>query len=247
MNTGKTLGRIVGTLMFLHLALGLIVPFALLQRLKAPPGFLLTASGMPNRVRGAVMLLFLGSAFAIAIACAALRIFRQYSSTLAYSLMALAVTSFSLQAVDNAHLMSMLSLSQEYAVAGAEKAEVFQALATMAGAARKWSHYSFLLVVVTWIFLLCSVLYRFRLVPRVLAAFGMIACVLQIAGVTLRGFWGLPPDMRLAMPMGPAYGGLAVWLMVKGFYEGHRPVDTKEYGVGAAVGAIGASAPGSSS
>src|SRR5581483_3288898 len=58
---------------------------------------------------------------------------------------------------------------------------------------------------------------------------------------------GLPPDMRLAMPMGPAYGGLAVWLMVKGFYEGHRPVDTKEYGVGAAVGAIGASAPGSSS
>jgi hypothetical protein len=81
-------------------------------------------------------------------------------------LLALAVAGFSLQAVDNAHILSMLSLSQEYAKAGVAKAELFQALAVVVGAARKRSHYTVLLVAVIWIFLLYSLLYRSRLVPR---------------------------------------------------------------------------------
>jgi hypothetical protein len=229
MNTGKSLSRTIGILILLHLAVGLIVPFAMLQRLKSSPGFLVNAASMPNRIRVAVMLLFLGSALSIAISCAALHLFRQYSSAMAYWLLALAVASFSLQAVDNAHILSMLSLSQEYALAGPAKAELFQTLAVVVGAARKWPHYCFLLVAVSWILLLCGVLYRFRLVPRALAAFGLITCVLQIAGVTFRGFWGLPPETRLAMPLAPAYAGLALWLIVKGFTERTRPLETHAY------------------
>jgi hypothetical protein len=216
MDTEKSVGRTLGVLILLHLAAGLIVPFALLHRLRVPPGFLVTAAGMPNRVRVSVLLLFAGSALAIAIACAALQVFRQYSSAMAYWLLALAVASFSLQAMDNANLLSMLSLSQEYASAAPGNRAAFQTLAIAVAAARKWPHYCFLLVVVCWIFLLCAFLYRYRLVPRALAGFGMITCVLQMAGVTLRGFWGLPPETRLAMPLAPAYGALAIWLMVKG-------------------------------
>ncbi len=219
MNTARSVGRTVGILVLLHLLAGLIVPFVLLQRLTLPPGFLVTAAGMPTRVRAAVMLLFVGSALAIAIACASLRLFRHYSYAMTYWLLALAIASFSLQAVDNAHILSMLSLSQQYALAGPAKGELFQTLAIVVGAARKWPHYCFLLVVVCWIFLLCGLLYRFRLVPRALAAFGMLACVLQLAGVTLPGLWGLPQETRLAIPMAPAYGALALWLMVKGFDE----------------------------
>jgi hypothetical protein len=234
MNTGKSDGRKVGVLMLLHLAAGLMVPFIMLQPLRSPRAFLVHAADMPDQVRAAVMLLFVGSALAIAIACAALRVFRQYSSAMAYWLLALAVASFSLQAVDNAHLLSMLSLSQEYARAGAANGDLFQTLASVVGATRKGSHYSFLLVIVSWIFLLCALLYRFRLVPRALAAFGLVASVLQIAGVSLRGLWGLPPEMRLALPMGPAYVALAVWLIVKGFDERHRPLETEVHRVGVA-------------
>src|SRR5437016_8065681 len=49
------------------------------------------------------------------------------------------------------------------------------------------SHYTFLLTVGCWILPLFTLLYRFRLVPRPLAAFGMIGAALQIAGVSLRG------------------------------------------------------------
>ena len=224
--SGKNAGRIVGVLLFSHLAAGLTVPFILLNPVMAPPGFLANAAGNPNQVRSAALLLFVGSAIAIGIACTAWPVFRQYSSAMALWLLALAVASFSLQAVDNAHLLSMLSLSQEYAKAGSEKAGLFQALAVVVGSARKWSHYSFLLVVGSWIFLLCGLLYRFRLVPRVLAGFGLVGSVLQIAGVTLRGLWGYPPETRLAMPLAPAYVALALWLIVKGFDEGHHPLES---------------------
>ena len=227
--SGKSVGRTVGVLLLLHLAAGLTVPFILLNPLIAPPGFLANGAGMPNQVRAAVLLFFVGSAIAIGIASTAWSVFRQYSSAMALWLLALAVASFSLQAVDNAHLLSMLSLSQEYAKAGAEKADLFQALAVVVGSARKWSHYSFLLVVGSWIFLLYSLLYRFRLVPRALAAFGLVGSLLQIAGVTLRGLLGYPPETRLAMPLAPAYVALALWLIVKGFDERHRPLEAQAH------------------
>lgn len=225
-NPGKSVGRTVGVLLLLHLVVGLTAPFIMLGPLVGPAGFLASAAGVPNQVRAAVLLLFVGSAIAIGVASAGWTVFRQYNPAMALWLLALAVAGFSLQAVDNAHILSLLSLSQEYAKAGAEKAALFQALAIVAGSARKWSHYSYLLAVGSWIFLLCGLLYRFRLVPRALAACGLVGSVLQIAGVTLRGLWGYPPETRLAMPLAPAYVALALWLIVKGFDERHRPRET---------------------
>jgi Domain of unknown function (DUF4386) len=225
----KSVGRTVGVLLLLHLTAGLTVPFILLQPIIAPPGFLVNAADHPNQVRVAVLLLFAGSAIAIGIASSAWWVFRQYSVAMALWLLALAVASFSLQAVDNGHLLSMLSLSQEYVKAGAEKAAMFQALAVVVGASRKWSHYSFLLAVGSWILLLFGLLYRFRLVPRGLAAFGLVGSLLQIAGVTLRGLWGYPPETRLAIPLAPAYVALALWLIVKGFNERHPPLEAQAH------------------
>lgn len=226
MTSEKSAGRTVGVLLLLHLAAGLTVPFILLHPLVSPRGFLASAATIPNQVRAAVVLLFVGSALTIGACCAALRVFRQYSSAAAYWLLALAVASFALQAADNAHLLSMLSLSQAYAEAGSANTQLFQTVEVALGALRKWSHYSFLLVVGCWIFLLNGFLYRFRLVPRVLAAFGLLGAVGQIAGVTLRGLWGYPPETRLAMPLAPAYVAVAVWLIVKGFDERQHPLQS---------------------
>jgi hypothetical protein len=224
MKSAKSIGRVTGVLLLVHLAVGLWVPFVLLQRLKGPTGFLASAAANAGQVRAAVFLLFVGSAVATGIAIAAWPVFRRYSPAMGLWLVALGVAAFSLQAVDNGALMSMLSLSQESAKAGAAKADLFQALGLVVGSARRWAHYTYLLVAVSWILLLYSLVYRFRLVPRALAAFGVVASVLQIAAVTLRSFLGYPPEMQLAMPLAPAYIALAIWLMVKGFYERQHPV-----------------------
>ena len=226
MKPSGTSGRTVGVLLLAHLIVGLTTPFILLQSVVTTSGFLETAAAHSTQVRVAVFLLFAGSATAIGIAIAAWPVIRQHSLAMALWLLALGVASFTLQAVDSGALLSMLSLSKQFASIDATDAHVFQSLALAVGSARKWAHYSFLLVVGVWIFLLYCVLYRCKLVPRALAAFGLIASLLQITGVTLRGLLGYAPETRLAMPLAPAYVALALWLMIKGFNEGQRPVST---------------------
>jgi hypothetical protein len=114
-------GRLVGVLLFFHLTAGLIVPFILLHPLVGAQGFLVSAAEVANQTRVAVFLLFVGSALAIAVASAGWRVFSEFSPAMALWLFALAVASFTLQAVDNAHILSMLSLSQQYVEAGAAK------------------------------------------------------------------------------------------------------------------------------
>jgi len=224
MTSTKSVGRLIGVLMLLHLAFALMVPFIMLERVRGAEGLLANAAGSPFQVHIAVLLLFVGSALAVGIAITALRVFREHNETMAFWLLALATAGFALQAVDNGAILSILSLSQEYAQAGVAKSELFQSLGLVAGAARKWAHYSYLLVAVSWIFLLYSMLFRFRLIPRALAALGLIGCLLQIYGVTLRGVFGYPPMTVLAMPLAPIQLAAALWLMVKGFAERQPPL-----------------------
>lgn len=222
------IGRKVGILLILHLAVGLVAPFAILHAVLDSRGFLVAAADSAVEMRTAVLLAFAGSALAIGIAVATLPFVSRYSGAMAWWLVALAVAGFTLQAVDNGRIMAMLALSQEYARAGSRRPELFQALALVVGAARKWSHFTYLLVAVSWIFLFFAVLYRFRLVPRVLALAGLVTSLMQIAGVSLRVIMGFPPEMRLAVPLGPCYLGLALWLIIKGFAE-PLPEEAREY------------------
>src|SRR3569832_1902645 len=111
----------------------------------------------------------------------------------------------------------MLSLSQAYATADPASAPLFQTVAIAVGTLRKWSHYSALLVAGSWIFLLCGFLYRSKLVPRALAACGLLGALGQIGGVSRRGLWGYPPATLLAVPLAPAYTTNTNKQIVKGY------------------------------
>ena len=119
------------------------------------------------------------------------------------------------------HWLSMLSLSQAYAQAGPADAALFQSLGNVVRAAWKWEHYSHIFTVVAWLFVLYVLLYRDALVPRVLAAAGLLTAVLQFVGITLPVFldYRMPFPALFGMPLGLANVALASWLLVKGFKE----------------------------
>ena len=218
MRSDKGVGRIIGMLLFLQIA-GLIVPFVLLHPLTSGfRDYLANAAASSFQIKVAVFLLFANCALTIGIAIAALPVFRQYSDQMALSLVAVGVIMFSLQAVDNTHVLSMLSLSQQYARAGGPD-ELFQTLAAVVGSTRRWAHYSELLVIDWWIFVLYSLLYRFALVPRVLAAFGLITVMLHFTGIPLPLFLGYRGVMLMGVPMALSHITLASWLMAKGFED----------------------------
>jgi hypothetical protein len=204
------------------LATGLIVPYVLLRPLTSPPaGFLETAAGMSAQVRLNVLLLFVGGAVSVGISVATWPVVRERSYRLGLWLLALAVVNFMLQIVENSHWLSMLSVSQAYAEAGAADAGIFQLLGIGVRSAFKWAHYSHILVVVGWLFTLYCLLFRCTMVPRALAAIGMVTSVLHFTGITLPAFagYGMPFPELFGMPLGLANLVLAVWLMAKGFNE----------------------------
>jgi hypothetical protein len=61
-----------------------------------------------------------------------------------------------------------------------------------------------------------AVLYRFALIPRALAGFGLIAAMLMVTGVAMPLF-GHGIIFPMLAPLGLSQLILAVWLMTKGF------------------------------
>jgi hypothetical protein len=212
-------GRIIGFLLLLHLVTGLMTPYIMLRPLADPLSFKANAPANVFQVRLSVMLLFVGGAVAMAIAFTAWPVFRQYSQAIALWVVALAIANFSLQCMENAAWMSLFTLSQEYARADAAQLGAFTLLASSVRSYWKWVHYTHLLVMVAWMFMLFVMLWRSALVPRVLAALGLLTTLMQITGITLPQFipYPTPPMIVMGLPLAFVYVATSVWLIVKGF------------------------------
>ncbi len=218
--SAKSVGRVIGVLLLWQMAAGLTLPFILLDRSVGwGPDFLAAAAERSFQVRAAVLIAFVGAALTVSLAIAALPVFRRYSVATALGFLTVCAISSTLDAVHNASVMSMLSLSRRYLEAGAADAGLYQAVAAAVHAARGWAHYTQLVAVGAWMFVFYSSLWRFRLVPRALASLGLIGILLQFVGVTLPVFAGYSQEERLAMPLGVIQLAVAIWLMAKGFDE----------------------------
>lgn len=214
MKSAKSRGRIIGVMLLAQLT-GLIVPFVLLHPMTTSD-FLANAAAYSSQIKLAVLLLLANCALTICISILAYPIFREYSAAAALLLVSASVIMFALQAVDNAHLMSMLSLSQEYVQGGGPDAG-FQTLSVVVRSARKWTHYSELLAIDSWFFALYGTLCRFPLVPRALALFGLATVFVHFTAIPLPLFLGSGGVPQLGVALAFGHAALALWLLVRGF------------------------------
>jgi hypothetical protein len=209
-------GRIIGVLLLAQMVGAVLVNFVLAAPLFGPPGFLLSAAAHSQQIGLSVLLGLAAGALSVGIAITAFPVFRQYTQAMALWFVALAVVSFSVNAVENISVMSMLSLSEEYAKASAAERDLFLALRVVVASARNWAHYVGLMVAGSTVLVLYTVLYRFALVPRALAAFGLAAVMLQIIAVAMPIF-GHDIVFLMLAPLGVSQLVLALWLITKGF------------------------------
>jgi hypothetical protein len=213
-------GRILGALILAQMVGGYLVNFVLTAPLFGAPGFLVNAAAHPRRLGLSVLVGLALGAVSVAIAITAFPVFRQHSQALALWLVALAaVVSLALAAVENMNVMSMLSLSQAYAKAGAAAREQFQTLRVVVAAARNWAHFVGLIVGGGTLFVLYAVLYRFALIPRALAAFGLVAVLLQMTAVAMPLF-GHDVVFPMLAPLGVSQLALTLRLLIKGLRNG---------------------------
>ena len=217
MKSAKSVGRTVGILL-LQLAAGLMLPFILWHSLTTGfPGFLTAAAEHSFQIRAAVFISFVGAALTVSLGITALPVFRQYGSAIALWFLVVCVISCTLDLVHGGTVMSMLSLSQQFVSGGAAETGVYQVVGAAVASARRWAHAMQLVAIGGWIFVFYISLLHFGLIPRALAALGLVGILLQFIGVTLMMLLGYSSIGQMAMPMLPIQIVVAVWLIVKGF------------------------------
>jgi hypothetical protein len=206
----------LAALVLTQIVVGPIANFALLDStLDAAGGFLINAAPHATSVATAA-LLSLTLAFAVAVTAIVLwPILKPLSERMALALAMLGAAVIAFAGIENAGLMSMLSLSQAHQATAAPDAALFEALRGVVAWYRNWAHLLQLLAAGGLTLAMYAAFFRFRLLPRWLAGFGILASVLQMIAVAkpYYGGWVLFP---LLLPLGIAQLLLVGWLLIKG-------------------------------
>ena len=219
MKSPVTTGRVIGLLLLLQLVAGLMAPYMMLRPLGDVFTYHANEPAKAFQVRLSVMLLFLSAAIVMAISFTAWPALREHARVAALWVIGLALVNFSLQCVENAAWMSMFNFSQDYARAAATDLATYQIVGASVRSYWKWVHYTHLLFMVIWMFVLFLAFWRAAMIPSVLAAAGTLTTLIQITGITLPQFIPYPtPSMNImGLPLAFAYVAISGWLMVKGF------------------------------
>lgn len=213
-----TTGRTVGILLLLQLASALTLPFILSKPITTgSPAFLTAVAEHSSQIRFSVLLSFVGAGLTVYLGIAAFHVFRLYSQSAALLFLVVCAISCTLDLVQAGTIMSMLSMSNNFVASGAADSELYNIVGSAVAAARRSAHSTQLLAIGAWMFVFYISIFRFRLIPRVLAAFGLIGVISQFTGVTLMMFLGYRAIGEMAMPLLPIQITVAIWLIIKGF------------------------------
>ena len=144
-------------------------------------------------------------------------ILKKYNEALAYGFYSLRFMEAISTILHSLILLTLLTLSQEFVIAGSPDASYFQALGALLLAAREWVFnigsgliWSLSALVLNYI------LYRSKLVPRWLSAWGLIGSVLSFVTYFL-GFFSVHLSDWLFAPIAVQEMAFAVWLIARGF------------------------------
>lgn len=207
--------RLLAVLLLLQLG-GLIVPFVMLHPIAHSPGYSLAhAAAVGSQLKLALALLLTNCVLTVGISLVVFACLRRERPRLATLLLIASVVMLALQAVDTLSVLSIISLSEQYAAANGAGRD-FVRLATALAAARKGPHYGELVAIDVWMALLYGSLLSGRLVPNALAGFGLMTVALHFGGIVLPGLLGHRGMTALGVPMAFAELALVLWLFARG-------------------------------
>ena len=222
MDAARRAGRVVGVLIFVQMIAGGLVNFALEAPLFGAPGFLTAAAPHSRQIGLAALLGLAAEGLWVAVAITAFPILWPRARAMTLWLLALAAVVLAAAVVENAGVMSLVSFSEAYAKAPAAGREQLEAVRVIVSSARNWAHYLARIADGVTIFVFYAALFRLALVPRVLAALGLVATALMLTSVGMP-LVGHDVVFPLLAPLGLSQLALSLWLIARGFRDQARP------------------------
>lgn len=165
---------------------------------------------------GAVLML-LNSVIVVAIGVLLFPVLRPHSERIALGYLASRLVEGLLLTVGVLSLLSLIGLSDAYVEAGAAAAAHVETPAALAIQLNDGAYQVGMAALGAGSLFLCCLLYRTRLVPRGLAAWGFGGYAVLLAGSVLELF-GVGVGLLLSLPGGLFEVVLGLWLIVKGFH-----------------------------
>jgi hypothetical protein len=219
MSTSKTTARIVGVLFIVATAASLLSTGLTGSMLDAP-GYLPQLSAHASQVVIGSLLQFVAAATSAGIAISLYPVLRRYGEGLALGSVAFRIIEGVFYTIAALGLLAVLWLGQEYVGAGSPADSTYQILGAWTLAVRNWANFVFgVLSFCTGAGMYYYLLYRSRLVPRWLSAWGLIGLAVLFSMALLIAFGEKPSGrpLLLAIPIAAQEMVLAVWLIARGF------------------------------
>ena len=213
----RTIGRMVGALILVaFLAYG--GGSALVDSASGASAMLSEVASNQLRISAGVLLILLNSAVVTAIGVLAFPVLSKHDEIAAYAYLVTRVFEAVILAVGALGLLLLVPLSQEYAEAGGGENSFLPALARLAQDANQNAYTFAMIVLGLGSLMFCRVLLRARLVPRLLAIWGMVGYAIVGAGMMLEVL-GYSIGLALWIPGGLFELALGVLLIARGFPE----------------------------
>ncbi len=221
MNANRRYAVAAGVLFIIATVADLISRVAFVQPILSAPVDLATISANEDQLLLGALFLFTGAAAAAGIAIALYPVLRMHNEGLALGSVGFRLIEGALYIGIVVCLLLLVTLSQDSANAGTAASSAFQVQAGLLMAARDSLGEVAVLAFGLGAVMYYWVLYRSRLVPRWLSAWGLVAIASLMLSAVLVMFGVIeplsPPQVVMALPIFLQEMVLAVWLIAKGF------------------------------
>ena len=215
-NTYRTTARVVGALYLAGLVVG-IGGIVLIQSILGAPDHLSAVSASSMLLAIGAVLWLLPAAGDAAHGILMFPILKQqHSERIAIGYLGFRIVNAVFIAVMVLFILLQIPLASEYLKAGGSDASFLQALSTVFMQGQLYAYNIAMSVVGIASLLLCYVLYRATLVPRLVAVWGLIGYAILLCGSVLQVLGFNLLDIH-AIPGGLWELFIGVWLIVKGF------------------------------
>ncbi|WP_440952018.1 DUF4386 domain-containing protein [Methanococcoides sp. FTZ1] len=225
MNSDRMTATIVGVL-FIFAIVMLFLGEALYRPVLDSPDYLDTA--YPNKVVviTGILIEFTGVPAVVLLSLLLFPILKRYNEVLALGYVVFRSFEAALLSVAYISKLLLINLSQDYLSKGGVDAQYFQYIGSSIKSVDHWAGTQGLIYHIAFALgslMLYYVLYRSKLVPRLISAWGFIAAIVLLSGsllITIGMFTGTSEmglELIFALPIAVAEIMLSIWLIVKGF------------------------------
>ena len=222
MNSDRQTAIIVGVL-FIIATVMLFIGGAVYDPILSSPDYLDNA--YPNRtiVIIGILLEFIVVPAMLLIPVFLFPILKKHNEALALGYVGFRFLEAVLIIVVESFKLSLINVSQDYLNKGGMDASYFQNIGSSIQSVSDWTFSIYVVVFTLGALILYSVLYKSKLIPRFISAWGFIAAAFMLTGTVLimvgmfAGISALGLNLIFATPIAVQEMVLAVWLIVKGF------------------------------